>query len=209
MMRKIRLLTIISLALFIQTTMAQNYRSADEAQGLKAGSDAPYFEAKTAHGETYVLEQALKQGPVVIIFYRGHWCPICNKHLGKLQDSLELITEKGAQVVAVSPEKPELLNKTAEKTGAAFTLLYDEDYHIANAFDVTFRPDSMQRIMYNTMLGAKLKRAHSDDSQRLPIPATFVISKDGKIVWRQFDPDYKKRSSVEEILIVLSNMNRM
>jgi peroxiredoxin len=67
----------------------------------------------------------------------------------------------------------------------------------------------MQRIMYNTMLGAKLKRAHSDDSQRLPIPATFVISKDGKIVWRQFDPDYKKRSSVEEILTVLNKMSHM
>lgn len=208
-MKNIHLLMFILLTLFTQTNMAQNHRSAEEAQGLKAGNDVPHFQAKTVHGETFVLEQALQQGPLVIIFYRGHWCPVCNKHLGVLQDSLQLIHEKGARVIAVSPEKPELLNKTVEKTGAAFTLLYDEHYRIADAFDVTFRPDSMQRIMYNTMLGAKLKNAHSDDSQRLPIPATFIISKEGKIVWRQFDPDYKKRSSVKEILTVLSKMKQM
>jgi peroxiredoxin len=113
----------------------------------------------------------------------------------------------GAQVVAVSPEKPELLAKTTEKTGADFTLLYDEDYRISDAFDVTFTPGGMDRTMYNTFLGANLKQAHSDDSQRLPIPATFVIGKDGKIAWRHFDPDYKKRSTVSEILDALSKMN--
>ncbi|MFP4289865.1 MAG: peroxiredoxin family protein [Bacteroidales bacterium] len=70
----------------------------------------------------------------------------------------------GATLIAVSPEKVPLLGKTAEKTGVAFTLLHDENCEIAQAFDVAFKPDSVQRVMYNTMLNAKLKEAHSDDS---------------------------------------------
>jgi peroxiredoxin len=76
----------------------------------------------------------------------------------------------------------------------------DEDYKISDQFGLTFRPDSMTRVIYNTVLGGDLKEAHSDDSQRLPIPATYIIAKDGKIVWRHFDPDYKKRAKVEDIV---------
>jgi peroxiredoxin len=120
--------------------------------------------------------------------------------LKSLQESLNVIYDKGATVIAVSPEKSEFLKRTAEKTNASFALLYDEAYRISNQFDVTFRPDSMSRIMYNGMLGANLKEAQTDDSEQLPIPATFIIGKDSKIVWRHFDPDYKKRASVEDIL---------
>ena len=69
-----------------------------------------------------------------------------------------------------------------------------------------FQPDSMQRIIYNTALGANLKEAHSDDSQQLPIPATFVIGRDGKIAWRHFDPDYRKRSVVKDIVETLEKL---
>lgn len=193
--------------IFITQSKAENNRITKEAKGLETGVKAPLFKATDMNGNNFSLQDALAKGPVVLIFYRGHWCPVCNKHLGALQDSLKLMQNMGAQVVAVSPEKPELLAKTTEKTGADFTLLYDEDYRISDAFDVTFTPGGMDRTMYNTFLGANLKEAHSDDSQRLPIPATFVIGKDGKIAWRHFDPDYKKRSTVSEILDALSKMN--
>ena len=91
----------------------------------------------------------------------------------------------------------------AEKTGADFTLLYDEGYSISDAYDVTFRPDSITLFKYNTMLHGLLKQSHSDESERLPIPATYVIDRDGKIIWRQFDPDYKNRSTVAEIVKAL------
>jgi peroxiredoxin len=192
--------------IFITQSMAQDSRSAKEAKGLEVGIKAPMFKASDANGKSFSLQDALAQGPVVLIFYRGHWCPVCNKHLGVLQDSLQTIQDKGAQVVAVSPEKTELLAKTSDKTGADFTILYDEGYRISDAFNVTFTPGGMDRTMYNTFLGANLKEAHSDDSQRLPIPATFVIGQDGKIAWRHFDPDYKKRSTASEILDALSKM---
>lgn len=183
------------------TIMSQDtHRKAKEAHGLQIGDTAPDFSANDMEGNPFVLNKQLKKGPVVLVFYRGHWCPVCNNHLKKLQDSLQLVYDKGASVIAVSPEKTELLQKTAEKTRAEFILLHDQAYAISDAFDVTFRPDSMSRLMYNTVLGANLKKAHDDDSQRLPIPATFVIGKDGKIVWRHFDPDYKKRSDMKDIL---------
>lgn len=176
------------------------YKPVEEAKGLQIGDKVENFSALDQHDELFTLNEALKKGPVVIIFYRGHWCPVCNKHLSHLQDSLQLIYEKGAAVVAISPEKSEFLKLTAEKSHASFSLLYDEGYKISDTFDVTFLPDSRLRIMYNTMLRANLKNAHSDESQRLPIPATFIIGQDGKIVWRHFDPDYKKRSSVSDIV---------
>jgi peroxiredoxin len=184
----------------------QEYRTVKEAKGLQVGDLVKNFTAKDLNDNDFSLDNALKSGPVVVIFYRGHWCPVCNRHLSQLQDSLQLIYEKGASVVAVSPEKSEFLKLTAEKTHASFSLLYDEGYKIANLFDVTFRPDSMTRLVYNTMLGADLKNAHSDSSEQLPVPATFVIGQDSKIVWRHFDPDYKKRASVQVIVTALSQI---
>lgn len=182
---------------------AQQTRNAEEAKGLEVGTRAPDFSARDASGNEFQLAQALKEGPVVLIFYRGHWCPVCNKHLGQIQDSLQYITDKGTTVIAVSPQKPEYLDKMAEKTGASFSLLYDEGYVIADAYDVTFTPEKKELIIYNTVLNAQLKKSQSDESQRLPIPATYIIGQDGLIAWRQFDPDYKNRANVKNILEAL------
>ncbi|MFO8054824.1 MAG: peroxiredoxin-like family protein [Bacteroidales bacterium] len=193
-------LLIALLIITASTIMAQEYNKAEELKGIQPGSNAPLFEAVDMNGEIFSLPDALKASPVVLIFYRGHWCPVCNKHLAKLQDSLQLITNKGVTLIAVSPEKPALLKKTSKKTGAEFRLLYDKDYEIATAYGVKFKPKKMQLATYNVALGADLKDAHSDESQQLPIPATYIIDQKGKIVWRHFNPDYKKRADVKDIL---------
>lgn len=202
-------ITIGILSIFILSTSltsAQNGKDIGDVHGIEVGEKAPLFTAVNAENKTFSLEEELKNGAVVLIFYRGFWCPVCNKHLSRLQDSLMQIQATGAQVIAISPEKPEYLDKMAEKTGAEFTLLYDEDYKIANAFDVTFKPSAMQLFTYNTVLGGKLKESHTDDSQRLPIPATYIINQEGIIIWRQFDPNYKNRSTVQEILKALEKI---
>lgn len=196
-----KIISVLLLAHLNFQVMAQSdYKKVNEAKGLKVGETVKDFSALDLHDSTFTLSKALKRGPVVVIFYRGQWCPICNKHLSHIQDSLQLIYKKGASVVAISPEKTEFLERTAKKTNAAFSLLYDEGYKIANQFDVKFKPTRTTTLMYNTVLGANLKNAHSDDSQQLPIPATFIIGTDGKIIWRHFDPDYKKRSTVADII---------
>ena len=188
------------------TLFSQPNRSVKEAHGLSVGTTAPVFKALDAEGNIFNLEAALKQKPVVLIFYRGFWCPVCNEHLGSMQDSLSMIEATGAKVIAISPEKPDYLNKMAEKTGAEFTLLYDEGYKIADAYDVVYKPTSTQLFTYNVVLGAKLKKTHSDESQQLPIPATYIIDQKGTIHWRQFNPDYKKRASVKDILKALDDL---
>ncbi len=181
-------------------TEAQTYKSVKEVSGLPVGAEVKNFKAIDQFGKKFKLSKALKQGPVIIVFYRGQWCPVCNKHLSELQDSLSLLQAAGATVVAVSPEKPEYLNKMAAKTKASFTLLYDKDYKIGNAFDVIFQPEKKVIDLYNTRLDAKLEESHSDNSGRLPVPATFIIDRNNKVHWRQFNPDYKFRASVKDLL---------
>ncbi len=201
---KTLILTLIVITM-AEVGVSQTKRSVNDAQGLAVGTDAPMFKALDADSTVFSLKQTIKNGPVVLIFYRGFWCPVCNKHLGKIQDSLKLIEEAGAKVVAISPEQPEYLNKMAKKTKAEFTLLYDENYKVAEAYDVDFSPTKTELFTYNVILGGKLKKTHSDESQRLPIPATYIIDEQGKIIWRQFDHDYKKRSSVKDILTALQD----
>lgn len=194
------ILSIVFLQMNNGMTQSTVYKNVSQAKGLLVGDKVEEFSAVDVYGQPYSLQVALRKGPVVLLFIRGQWCPVCNRHLSGVQDSLPKIYEKGASVVVVSPEKSEFLMRTVEKTGAEFTILYDEGYTISDAFDVTFLPDSLTRIMYNTLLGAKLKESHSDDSERLPIPATFIIGQDGVIRWRHFDPDYKRRASVTDIV---------
>ena len=195
-----KLFIILLSVTMVHQSFSQDTRSADEASGLPVGAKAPDFVSIDADSASFRLSKALNDGPVVIIFYRGFWCPVCNKHLAQIQDSLSLITDRGATVVAISPEKPEYLDKMAEKSGARFMLLYDEGYKISGAYDVIFTPKKAELVIYNTALGANLKETHSDDSQRLPIPATYIIDENGIIVWRQFNSNYKKRSTVKNIL---------
>lgn len=197
---RVSMLILFTLMILGKGLAAQEGRRADEAKGLEVGQAAPLFEATDQSGQIFSLEKSLKEGPVVIIFFRGQWCPICNKHLTEIQNNLKYILSKGATVVAISPENQELAEKTAEKTGAAFPILFDMDYKIANAYDVTFTPKKSEVVMYNTILRANLKESHSNGSVDLPIPATYVVGKDGKIIWRHFNPDYRERSAVSDII---------
>lgn len=194
------LLLFILLFSFQSIVKAQGYKSVSEVKGLPVGAKVPMFTAEDQFGNNYKLSEALKKGPVVLLFYRGQWCPVCNRHLSELKDSLQLIYNMGASVIAISPEKPDYLKKTEKKTKATFTLVYDKDYSIGIGFDVIFEPGQKEINMYNSRLDANLDQSQSDNSNRLPVPATFIINQSGKIVWRQFNPDYKIRADVKDII---------
>jgi peroxiredoxin len=174
--------------------------SAQEApEGLFINSKAPDFKAKDQNGKEVRLKDILKKGKVVLIFYRGQWCPYCNKYLKKLEDSLQLIKDKGATVIAITPELPENISKTIEKTNAEFTILFDEDLKIMKAYDVEFElPENVLTRYRNT--GIKIEENNGKNGNFLPIPATYIIDKESTITYRYFQSDYKKRPSVQEIL---------
>ena len=111
-----------------------------------------------------------------------------------------MILDKGVSVIAVSPEKTENIKKTILKTNATFPILYDEGYKIMKAYGVAYIETTENVEKYNTYLKADLGNANWDGSNTLPIPATYIIGVDGKIKYVHFNPDYKDRTSVSEIL---------
>ena len=193
-------ITTLILGLLTLNGFSQEYKSVDEVLGIAIGETVSNFKAITNNADTFELQEALTNGPVLLIFYRGQWCSFCSRYLSKIQDSLSFIEAKGVTVFGVSPEKPTVSVIAAEKTKAEFKLLYDDGYEISNAFDLAFLSDNAKLLKYNGAVNANLKTAHSDDSQRLPVPATYIIGTNGKVIWRHFDVNYKKRASVTEIL---------
>lgn len=194
-------LSVLVIALCGLTALAQaQYKTESETAGLAVGAQVAPFSAINQAGEQVTLIEELAKGPVLLVFYRGQWCPYCNRHLSNLQDSLGLLAAKGIRVFAISPEKPEFLQKMQEKTKATFTFLYDQGHVIGGAFDLSHQPEAATRAKYNTLLRARLSEASDDESEQLPVPATYLIGQDGRVLWRHFDQDYRQRSSVAAIL---------
>ena len=173
--------------------------SQEAPEGLFINSKAPDFKAKDQAGQEIRLKDLLKKGKVVLIFYRGYWCPYCNRQLQQLADSLQLIKDKKATLVAVSPEKPESINKTIEKTKAEYSILYDEELKIMKAYEVEYLlPENRVKQYKNG--GIDIEEVNGKNGTYLPVPAVYIIDKESTIVYRFFNSDYKKRPSVKEIL---------
>ena len=170
-----------------------------EPKGLQLGELAPNFTALNQDSKQINLHEMLKSGPVLLLFYRGEWCPYCNKQLKQLEDSLSYITKKGAKVIAVSPEKHENIIKTIKKTNASYSVVSDENTSIMNAYKVNFELDSIAKIKYKGY-GIDLNDRNGTNGYNLPVPAVYIINKEGRITYRYFDTDYKKRASVQEII---------
>ena len=174
-------------------------KAQEAPEGLFIASKAPDFKAKDQNGKDIKLKDLLKKGKVVLIFYRGEWCPYCNKELSRMQDSLQLIMDKGATLVAVSPEKPENISKTVEKTKASYSILYDEGLKIMKAYDVEFEVPENTLTRYKNA-GLDIEKNNGSNGKYLPVPAVYIIDKESTIVYRFFETDYKKRPSVKELL---------
>ncbi|MEI6854029.1 MAG: peroxiredoxin-like family protein [Bacteroidota bacterium] len=171
---------------------------------LAMHSQAPLFEAMDDSGQKVSLQQLLLKGPVVVSFYRGQWCPYCNRHMSNLQDSLSFITALGASLVAITPEKNEEISKTISKTGASFSIIYDEGHKIMDAYKVTFKVDGFKNLLHFAE-GVNINKASGNTDNVLPVPATYIIAPDGSIIGRHFDTDYTVRMPVKDILKVLNS----
>jgi peroxiredoxin len=175
----------------------------EKPEGLFINSKAYDFKAKDQNGNDVSLKDLRKKGNVVVLFYRGNWCPFCNKELKRFQDSLQLIQAKGAQLVAITPEGQEGIDSTIAKTGAGFPILYDKDMKIANNYKVAFRVDERTLGRYKNA-GIDLLKTNSQTKEAwLPVPAVYVVNTEGSVIFRYFNEDYKRRVSVREILSVL------
>ena len=187
--------------LLFSLIISLNLDAQEKPEGLFINSKAPDFKAKDQNGNEIVLKDMRKKGPVILLFYRGYWCPYCSKELQKLEDSLSLIKEKGAQIIAVTPEKQEGISKTLEKTKASYSIITDEEMKIMKAYDVAYQVDAKTVSRYKMAnIDLAANNGQKPDAIYLPITAVYIISKDGEIKYRFFDQDYRKQALVKDIL---------
>ncbi|MFF8367369.1 peroxiredoxin-like family protein [Streptomyces lydicus] len=176
--------------------------SGQAARALRTGDRAPGFRLPTATGGTVSLETLLDSGPVVLTFYRGAWCPYCNLALRALQQHHAGIAARGARLVAVSPQIPDESLTLAEKHSLDFDVLSDLGSDTAKQYGLAFDlPDDLAAV-YDSF-GFDLQHVNGGHSRTLPLPATYVIDRDGVIRWSFIDTDYTVRAEPADLLAAL------
>lgn len=175
-------------------------------RALTVGAQAPRFSLPSATGHTLTLDGLLADGPVILTFYRGAWCPYCNIALRALQRHHEAITARGARLVAVSPQIPDESLTLSEKHDLAFDVLSDIGSDTAKQYGLAFDlPDDLATVY--DKLGFDLQRVNHGHPRTLPLPATYVIDRDGVIRWAFVDADYTTRAEPADILAALDAMS--
>lgn len=168
--------------------------------GLKVGDRAPDFTGYDQKGKQVELKKLLEQGPMILFFYRGKWCPVCSRYLNNYQDSLKVLTDQGFNVVAITPESIENVEQTVKLHNLTFTVIYDCQEKIMKDYEVMFNVTKAYQDKIQSSFSIDIANNNGRDSARLPVPATYIINKEGIIVAVQFDPDFKNRATVKWML---------
>ena len=166
-------------------------------QGLKPGDKAPDFAGYDQNGNHVLSKKILENGPLVLFFYRGIWCPVCSRYLNDYQDSLNILTGMGVNVVAITPESIENVEQTVKLHNLSFTVVYDCQEQIMKDYNVMFNVTREYQDQVMKYLTIDIAKNNGRDVAHLPVPATYIISREGIIVAVQFDPDYNNRASVK------------
>jgi peroxiredoxin len=169
---------------------------------LRVGDRAPAFTLPDARGGDVALADLLAGGPVVLVFYRGGWCPYCNLQLAAFQSALAELRAAGAALVAVSPQTPDESLSVAERHALEFPVLSDAGNAVARTYGLVFR-QSEAATTTSRGLGIELAAYNGDDSNTLPAASTFVIGPDGVIRFASVSGDYRWRVGPDEVLAAL------
>jgi peroxiredoxin len=176
------------------------------APGLAVGERAPEFSLPDARGRMIALGERLSEGPVVLVFYRGEWCPYCNTYLRALQAALPEITSRGASLIAVSPQSADHSLSITEKAALGFDVLSDVDQAVIRAYKLQFTVPSDLQDLHLEVFDIDLRDHNADRSWKLPVPATFVIDRDGVVRANHVSADYRTRMEPGDILAALDEL---
>ncbi len=183
---------------------AKAFQQGDNA--IKVGQKAPSFQLPSPEEKLISLDLLLKEGPVVISFYRGNWCPYCNLQLKALQAKLKDIHALGATLVAISPQVPDGSMTEDEISKMEFIVLSDQDAKIASEYGVAWEVPEFLMEHMRIDRNLDLEKINNGNSNILPIPATFVLNSDGIIKWSYVDVDYRTRSEPNDIINALKEL---
>ncbi|MDP3762384.1 MAG: peroxiredoxin-like family protein [Ramlibacter sp.] len=175
-------------------------------RAIRTGDRAPAFMLPDVNGAMVRSDELLSRGPLVVSFYRGVWCPYCNLELQALQETLEEIRARGAELVVLSPQSAANSRRSTRIAGLEFPMLIDKANAVAAAFGLRFKlPDDL--IALYKGFGNDLALANGDDSWTLPMPARFVIDPVGVVRYAEVNPDYSVRPEPRDLLPVLDDIN--
>lgn len=190
----------LALAFATLDSHAEIAASAEQTEPLPAGVAAPGFTARNADGSNFVFDPSSLDRPVMLIFYRGGWCPYCNRHLAELRHVVPELEQRGMDVYFLSADSPANLASAlhGDAEGLDYTLLSDARLGAAEAFGLAFRvPDDYYRQAKE--YGLDLEEASGETHHALPVPAVYLISAAGVILIAHSEPDYTQRLSAEEL----------
>lgn len=173
-----------------------------QAPGLSIGERAPEFDLPNQRGETVRLSERLAAGPVVVSFFRGAWCPVCNLQIAALNRALPKIEAEGATLLAIHPDT----GNFEFEPPLAFDILRDEDQSVIRGFKLQFTiPVELQRLYVGT-LDFDISRRNADGSWALPVPGTFVLDSEGVVRRRHVTADYTRRMEPEDVISALREL---
>jgi len=187
--------TITLAALLVSGMLVHSAR----AESLSPGDQAPDARVHTAQGEPVQLRSVLERGPSVVIFYRGGWCPYCTKHLAALAGVEEKLKERGFQILALSPDRPEKIRDAQKDAVFQYELLSDSSMEAAKAFGLAFTLDEDTLAQLDSY-GIDIEDASGETHHMLPVPAVFIVDQDGTIRFAHADPNYKQRLDPDQII---------
>ena len=181
--------------------------SAEQAAdgALAVGDQAPSFTLPDQAGDPVSLDRLNAQGPVVLTFYRGAWCPYCNTQLQDYARRYDAIRAAGATLLAVSPQGAAGTAATADSLGGSalpFPVLSDVNNEVSQRYGLVFEVDAETQARY-LAVGIDLERANESDRWQLPVPATYVIDRGGTVRAAFVEADYTQRASLDEIVDAL------
>lgn len=185
--------------------------SADTIQPLGAGDPAPHFVVDTVEGEPFDFEPRELERPVILISFRGGWCPYCNMHLSELRHAIPEIRAMGVDVLFLSGDRSELLYESLGREaredieGFDYTILSDANAQAAMALGIAFKA-SARTIERRRERGQDIMRSSMERHGVLPVPAVFAVDQDGTIVYAYANPDYAVRLSADELLAVATTL---
>tara|TARA_R110000772_G_scaffold218277_5_gene328898 strand:+ start:157 stop:810 length:654 start_codon:yes stop_codon:yes gene_type:complete len=183
--------------------MQQAHEFEQGKEAVLVGQPGPEFSLPNVQGNDVTLAELRAKGPVVVTFYRGDWCPYCNLQLRALQSILGDIHQLGAELVAISPQIPDDSLSQKEKSEIAFPVLSDQDAQVAAAYGVAWQVPELILAHMRKDRGLDLAQINNGNGSVLPIPGTFIIGRDGVVLWRYVDVDYRKRAEPGDILSAL------
>lgn len=178
---------------------AEAASDAKSTRPLPVGTRLPAFTVRDVHGAAVEFSPDRLTAPVVLIFYRGGWCPYCNAHLAELVTAEERLLEMGFKVIFLSADRPELLRSILKEPGIRYTLLSDSRMEAARALGIAFRVDDATIARYKSH-GIDLERASGETHHELPVPAVFLADRTGVLRFVHANPDYKVRIKSAELL---------